>query len=31
MKKIAVRKVESLKTTAAALYPICECFECEWA
>ena len=28
MKKISVRKIESLKTTAAALYPICECWPC---
>jgi len=28
MKKIHVRKVETLKTTAAAAYPICECILC---
>jgi hypothetical protein len=26
MKKISVVKVQKLKTTAVAMYPICECF-----
>jgi len=29
MRKIAMRQVESLKTTAAAFYPVCECFLCD--